>query len=67
MRRLSEEFSGDFNVLRLIMHEPKICTYHELATVYSIDEFYDLLEYVEAQQVLREEAQKKAEVQNKKK
>ena len=43
------------------MHEPPLCTYHELKSVYTLDDFYDLLEYADAQTVLREEALKEAE------
>lgn len=67
MRRLSEEFSGDFGVLRLLMHEPRLCSYHELANTYTIDDFYDLLEYADAQQTLREESMRQQEIKNKQK
>lgn len=59
LKRLTNEFSQDFDVLRLLMHEPKLCTMHELQTVYTLDDFYNFLEMIDAQETLRDEADKK--------
>lgn len=56
LKRIQDEFSGDFNVMRLIMHEPQICTYHELKEVYTLEDFYDMLEMVDVQQALQDDA-----------
>ncbi len=63
MKRLVEEFSGDFDVMRLLFHEPRLCTLHELQTVYSLKDFYDMLEMIDAQYTIQEEAEKKREQQ----
>lgn len=40
--------------MRLLTHEPRLCTLAELKDVYNIDDFYDLLEMVEVQESLKE-------------
>ena len=63
MRRVTEEFSGDFNVLRLLMHTPPLCTYYELEHVYTLEDMYNMLEMIDVQSVLKEQAQLSAERQ----
>jgi len=41
------------------MHEPRLCTLHELQTIYSVEDMYFMLEMIDVQDTLKEE-QKKA-------
>lgn len=54
MKRIVEEFSGDFEVMKLLTYEPRLCTLHELKEVYTLDDFHDLLEMIEVQETLKE-------------
>lgn len=45
--------------MRLLMHEPRLCTLHELQTIYSVEDMYFMLEMIDVQDTLKEE-QKKA-------
>jgi len=47
--------------MTLLTFQPQLCTLHELQTVYSLTDFYDLLEIVDVQIELKEEARKKQE------
>ena len=58
MQRLTNEFSQDFQVMRLLTYEPRLCTNYELEHLYSIDDFYDFIEIMDAQETIKEEAQK---------
>ena len=58
MKRLSEQFSQSFEVMRVLTFEPKLCTKYELEHVYTIDDFYDFVEIIDAQETLKEEAEK---------
>ena len=58
MQRLTNEFSQDFQVMRLLTYEPRLCTIYELEHLYSIDAFYDFIEIMDAQETIIEEAQK---------
>ena len=58
MQRLTNEFSQDFQVMRLLTYEPRLCTKYELEHLYSIDDFYDFIEIMDAQETIKEEAQK---------
>lgn len=57
-REISEKFSQDPRVMTLLLFEPQLCTLHELQTKYSLTDFYDLLEIVDVQRELKEEARK---------
>jgi hypothetical protein len=37
------------------MYEPRLCTLHELRTVYSLEDMYDMLEMIDVQETLKEE------------
>lgn len=65
MRRLTNEFSQDFQVMRLLTYEPRLCTKYELEHLYSIDDFYDFIEIMDAQETIIEEANKAQEVRAK--
>lgn len=54
MRRIVDEFSGDFEVMKLLTYEPRLCTLAELKDTYTLDDFHDLLEMVEVQETLKE-------------
>ena len=58
MKNLVENFSQDFEVMRVLTFEPRLCTKHELATLYTLDDFYDFIEIIDAQETLKEEAHK---------
>jgi hypothetical protein len=58
MKKLVENFSQDFEVMRVLTFEPRLCTKHELETLYTLDDFYDFIEIIEAQETLKEEAHK---------
>lgn len=58
MNKLIEEFSQNFEVMRVLTYEPKLCTKYELEHLYTIDDFQDFLEIIEAQETLAEEAER---------
>lgn len=41
--------------MRLLMHEPRLCTLHELQTIYSLEDMYFMLEMIDVQEALKEE------------
>lgn len=49
--------------MRVLMYEPRLCTLHELQTVYSLEDFYFFLEMIDAQETLKEEQIKKSKAQ----
>ena len=51
---MTEAFSQNFDVYRLLSHPTKLCTLQELRDVYNIDEFYDMLEIIELDDGLKE-------------
>lgn len=57
MTKLVENFSQDFEVMRLLTYEPRLCTKYELEHLYTIDDFYDFVEIMDAQETLKEGAQ----------
>lgn len=65
-REISEKLSQDPRVMSLLLFEPRLCTLHELQTIYSLKDFYDFIEIVDVQTELKEEARKQRELnQNK--
>ena len=56
MKKLSDTFSQDFEVMRVLTYEPRLCTKYELEHLYSIDDFYDFVEIIDAQETIKEEA-----------
>lgn len=44
--------------MTLLLFQPSLCTLHELQTTYSVEDFYDMLEIVDVQRALQEEARK---------
>lgn len=65
MQKLNKEFTQDFRVMELLTFEPRLCTLHELKTVYSVKDFYDFLEIMEAHKALEQEARLNAEQKSK--
>lgn len=65
MRKLSDTFSQDFEVMRVLTYEPRLCTKYELENLYSIDDFYDFVEIIDAQETIKEEAVKAHESKQK--
>lgn len=45
--------------MRVLMHEPRLCTLHELQTIYSLEDFYLFLEMIDVQETMRDEQIKK--------
>lgn len=58
IRKLTEEFSQDFEVMRVLTFEPRLCTKYELEHLYTLDDFHDFVEIVDAQETLKDEASK---------
>lgn len=46
--------------MRVLLFEPRLCTKHELDTIYSLEDFYDFLEIIEAKQAIEEEMMKQS-------
>lgn len=44
--------------MRVLTFEPRLCTKYELEHLYTIDDFYDFVEIIDAQETLKEEAEK---------
>jgi len=55
---LTEEFSQDFEVMRVLTFEPRLCTKYELEHLYTLDDFRDFVEIIDAQETLKDEANK---------
>jgi len=47
--------------MNLLLFEPKLCSLYELQTVYSLEDFYDMLEIVDVRRELQEEHRKEQE------
>lgn len=58
MRKLTDEFSQSFEVMRVLTFEPQLCTKYELEHLYTLDDFYDFVEIIDAQDTLKDEATK---------
>ncbi|QDP60438.1 MAG: hypothetical protein GOVbin1096_66 [Prokaryotic dsDNA virus sp.] len=61
---MSKDFSQDPRVMTLLLFEPKLCTLHELQTIYSIKDFYDMLEIIDVQRAFQEEARIRQQQEN---
>ena len=44
--------------MRVLTFEPRLCTKYELEHLYTIEDFYDFVEIIDAQETLKEEAEK---------
>ncbi len=55
---MTEEFSQDFEVMRVLTFEPRLCTKYELEHLYTLDDFRDFVEIIDAQETLKDEANK---------
>ena len=55
---MSEEFTGDWQMYRLLTSSPQRCTLKELKTDYSVKEYYDFLEMIEVKESIRIEGEK---------
>lgn len=58
MKKMADEFSGDWQMYRLLTHSPQLCTLKELKTDYSLKEYYDFLEMIEVKESIRIEGEK---------
>lgn len=58
IRKLTEEYSQDFEVMRVLTFEPRLCTKYELEHLYTLDDFHDFVEIIDAQETLKDEANK---------
>lgn len=59
MKKIEKEFQGNSDILFLLSCEERWCTYHELQTVYSTEDFYDLLEMANVNAALQADAHKR--------
>jgi len=57
-----DTFSQDSRVMSLLLFEPKLCTLHELQTIYSLTDFYDMLEIADVQRASKAESQRLQEL-----
>lgn len=55
---MTEDFSQDFEVMRVLTFEPRLCTKYELEHLYTLDDFHDFVEIIDAQETLKDEATK---------
>ena len=53
-----DTFSQDSRVMSLLLFEPRLCTLHELQTLYSLKDFYDMLEIVDVQRASKDESRR---------
>ncbi len=44
---MTRDFKGDIDIYRVLSHPLKLATLHELQTVYSTEDLFDLLEYLD--------------------
>lgn len=51
LERIENEFSQPFEIFTIVTYDPPLATLHELQTIYSTSDVFDLLEIIE---VLRE-------------
>jgi hypothetical protein len=59
---LEKSFSQDFEVMTVLTAEPRLCTLHELETIYSVEHLYDFLEIIEAKSAVEEDFHKREQV-----
>lgn len=52
MKRVSKEFSQDFDIFAIITSELKLATLNELQTIYDVQDMYDILEVMDAYHTL---------------
>jgi len=53
----------DVRILNLLSAEEKLCSYYELQTVYSLPDFYDMLEMLDVNAALRDDSRRKSQKQ----
>jgi len=58
---LSDEFSQDSDVLRILTAELKLASLIELQTVYSVEDLYDMIEILEATAAIDEYNRREAD------
>lgn len=51
--------------MRLLMHESKLCVLWELKEKYTLDDFYDMLEFIDVQDALRDDSMRNVSENNK--
>jgi hypothetical protein len=59
LKRIEKEFTGDPDILFLLSCEERFCTYADLCTTLSVEDFYDLLEMAHVNAALRADAHKR--------
>jgi len=60
-KEIEDKFTIDIRILNLLSAEEKYCTYHELQTVYSVPDFYDMLEMMDVNAALREDSRRRSQ------
>ena len=59
-KQIEQDFSQPVEIFRILTHETKLATLHELKTVYGLKDVYDMLEILDLQDALRVDAQEQA-------
>ena len=62
-KEIEDKFTIDVRILNLLSAEEKYCTYNELHTVYSVPDFYDMLEMMDVNAALREDSRRRSQKQ----
>jgi len=52
--------------MNLLLFEPKLCSLYELQTIYSLKDFYDMLEIVDVRRELQEEHRRELQEEHRK-
>jgi 4-diphosphocytidyl-2C-methyl-D-erythritol kinase len=60
-KEIEDKFTVDVRILNLLSAEERYCTYHELQTVYSLPDFYDMIEMMEVNTALREDGRRRSQ------
>ena len=60
-KEIEEKFTVDVRILNLLSAEEKLCSYYELQTVYSVPDFYDMLEMLDVNTALREDSRRRSQ------
>lgn len=61
LMKIEKNFSQDFNLYLICTSTPQLATLHELQTIYSVGDAFDLIEIIQAHITFQEEANKAAQ------
>lgn len=65
MTELSEKFTQDFLILSVVTSELRLASLHELQTIYSVADLYDILEMMDAHATMLEYQRRQEELERK--